>query len=73
MKSSELPPCPCIKEVANFLGISVSMVRKMMKEGPSRKGGLDIRKAGPIRIGSVWRFNREKLLKLLEGEENENN
>ena len=64
----DLPEMPCIKDVARFCGVSESFVWKCLKKGPARPDSVDFRKAGPVRIGRLWRFDKQKLLQLLKKE-----
>lgn len=55
------------RELAEMLDVSVSLIRKMAKEGPSRRGAnvLDIRLAECIVVGDMRRWNKDQIDKLL--------
>jgi len=55
------------RELAEILGVSVSLIRKMAKDGPSRRGRgvLDIRLIGCVKVGDMRRWNREQADRLL--------
>ena len=54
----------CDKEVCQLLGISMSCLRSILAEGPSR-GGIDLRKANPIKVNSMRRWSRNRLCELV--------
>jgi len=55
------------RELADILGVSVSLIRKMAKDGPSRRGRgvLDIRLIKCVTVGDMRRWNKEQADKLL--------
>ena len=55
------------RELAEILGVSVSLIRKMAKDGPSRRGRgvLDIRLIGYVKVGDMRRWNRDQADQLL--------
>ena len=55
------------RELADILGVSVSLIRKMAKDGPSRRGRgvLDIRLIGCVKVGDMRRWNRDQADQLL--------
>ena len=55
------------KELAGLLGVSVSLVRKMVKDGPSRRGGnvLDIRLIKHFVVGDMRRWDAKSTEQLL--------
>ena len=55
------------RELAELLGVSVSLVRKMAKDGPSRRGRgvLDIRLIAHFKVGDMRRWNARAANSLL--------
>jgi len=55
------------RELAEMLGVSVSLVRKMAKDGPSRRGRgvLDIRLIPHFTVGNMRRWDAPATRKLL--------
>lgn len=55
------------QELADLLGVSVSLIRKMAKNGPSRRGRhvLDIRLINCVVIGDMRRWNKSEADRLL--------
>ncbi len=55
------------RELAEMLGVSVSLVRKMAKQGPSSRGAgtLDIRLIEHFTVGNMRRWNAEAADRLL--------
>lgn len=55
------------KELAEMLGVSQSLVRKMEKHGPSRRGAgvLDIRLIRHFTVGNMRRWDARQTDKLL--------
>lgn len=55
------------KELADILGVSVSLVRKMAKAGPSRRGRhvIDIRLIRCVVVGDMRRWNKAEADRLL--------
>ena len=55
------------RELAELLGVSVSLIRKMAKDGPSRRGSgvLDIRLIDHFKVGDMRRWNAAAADRLL--------
>ncbi len=55
------------RELAELLGVSVSLVRKMVKDGPSRRGRgvLDIRLIPHLTVGDMRRWDMRATQKAL--------
>lgn len=55
------------KELAELMGCSVSLIRKMVKQGPSHKGVgvVDIRLAECKIVGDMRRWRKDQIDKLL--------
>lgn len=53
------------KEVAAILGVSVSTITRAM-HGNTKRCGFDLRKAEPITVGTMRRWNISKLAATLE-------
>lgn len=55
------------RELADLLGVSVSLVRKLAKDGPAERGRnvLDIRLIGHFRVGDMRRWNAKQVHEVL--------
>jgi len=54
-------------ELAEMLGVSKSLIRKMVKQGPSRKGPgvIDLRLVELVMVGDMRRWKKCQIDKLL--------
>lgn len=55
------------KELAELLGVSVSLVRKLAKDGPAERGRnvLDIRLIPCLKVGDMRRWNAKATHRIL--------
>lgn len=53
------------REVAELLKVSVSTVKRLIRQGPNKPGRMDLRLCEPLVIGGVRRWPRTKLYQML--------
>ena len=53
------------RDVAAFLRVSPSTVRRIATKGPGKLGGIDLRLAEPQYIGTMRRWERSRVYRLV--------